>query len=280
MCTLVVGRDVLAPGTVVLAANRDEDPRRPSDPPRVLTDEPRVAGGRDRVAGGTWLALRGREAAVAMLNRHDPLAAAAPRGRATAAAGLRSRGMLALEVASVPENFAERLDLPDGHQILLGTIAEQSGSPLVGAAISRAWAGASARAYAPFTLVFASPRACWLLALEGSRPRIQAIGSGWHVITHRDLDDHDEPRTARMLDALNGFAPVSSDEAVARLTALLAAHDAPAVCLHEGRMVTVSSSVVVLGGGEGRYLHAEGRPCERPYEDFSTLLDAPAAEAR
>src|SRR6266850_923872 len=94
---------------VVIAANRDEDPARPSDPPGVLNESPRLVGGRDRRAGGTWLAVRERRAAVAMLNRRG-VAGDAP-GRPGAGAGvavgrgaaggdtLRSRGLLTLEVA-------------------------------------------------------------------------------------------------------------------------------------------------------------------------------------
>jgi hypothetical protein len=37
-------------------------------------------------------------------------------------------------------------------------------------------------------------------------------------------------------------------------------------------MVTVSSSVVSLSRDRARYLHAEGRPCEREYADHSGLL--------
>ncbi|HKQ57135.1 MAG TPA: NRDE family protein, partial [Candidatus Eisenbacteria bacterium] len=71
MCTLILGRDVVAPGTVLLAANRDEDPRRPSAPPMVLRERPRLVGGRDLQAGGTWLAVRDARAMVAILNRRD-----------------------------------------------------------------------------------------------------------------------------------------------------------------------------------------------------------------
>jgi len=273
MCTLIIGRDVIAPGTVLLAANRDEDPRRPTDPPGVLAPNPRVVGGRDQVAGGTWLAVRGREAAIAMLNRYDPSARDTHPPSGVRAKELRSRGLLALDVATVAEDFPERIDLPPEHRRLLEAIHARSGSVVPGAALSRAWVGVSEGAYAPFSLVFAAPAACWLLALDaGQPPRIEALGEGWHVITHRDLDDRAEPRTARVLDALAGFRPGSVDEAMERLGELLRAHDPPPVCLHEGRMVTVSSSMVWLARDDARYLHAEGRPCERPYQDRTPLL--------
>ena len=95
MCTLIVGVSVMGPRSLLVAANRDEDPRRPSDPPLVLGERPRVVGGRDARAGGTWLAVRDGNAVVAMLNRcwnGDP---PAPDPRR------RSRGLLAVDVAAV-----------------------------------------------------------------------------------------------------------------------------------------------------------------------------------
>ena len=266
MCTLLIGRDVVAPGIVLLAANRDEDPNRPSDPPGVLSENPRVVGGRDRVAGGTWLAVRGREAAVAMLNRAG--------GAAAAAEPRRSRGLLALETARVARDLAAGIDAEaDRVRDRIGddSLLSSSAQHFAGLAVAEA-------SYAPFSMVFASPAACWLLSLGpavGGRPGrldLRGIERGWHAITHRELDDRAEPRTARMLDALQGFAPGSLDEAIERTTALLRVHDPPAACLHEGRMVTVSSAVVWLARKEARYLHAEGRPCERPYVDYTHLL--------
>src|SRR5437899_8120748 len=107
MCTLIIGRmgrmgrDLPTAGHVLLAANRDEDPARPSEPPQLLLDHPRIVGGRDAVAGGTWLALRvgsdrgtaaEREPAAVMLLNRPPLSGRPP--------GRRSRGRLVLDVAS------------------------------------------------------------------------------------------------------------------------------------------------------------------------------------
>src|SRR5262245_18095149 len=108
MCTLIIGRDLPWPGHVLLSANRDEDPARPSEPPRMLGEAPRLVGGRDLVAGGTWLAVRapeppggatalelaghrGAPAAVMLLNR--PSHPGRPPGR-------RSRGVWVLDVAA------------------------------------------------------------------------------------------------------------------------------------------------------------------------------------
>ena len=234
MCTLIVGRNVLEPDSVILAANRDEDPARPSHPPDVLIQDPRVVGGRDGVAGGTWLAVRGRERVVAMLNRR-------PTGATPAAQ--RSRGLLTLDVAAAADPRA------------------------------RAAQAIEETAYAPFSLVVLAPAESWVLAWDGVA-RWQAISPGWHVLTHADLDDPSEPRTARLTRELSGWVPKSVAEAETVLVTRLAEHDPPAVCIHEGRMPTVSFSLVFLSRSRIDYRHGEGRPCEHVAADMTNLLAA------
>jgi transport and Golgi organization protein 2 len=273
MCTLIIGRDVVAPGTILLAANRDEDPERPSDPPGVLSASPRLIGGRDRRAGGTWLAVRETRAVAAILNRRDRTGEPAP-----PAPDRRSRGSLVLEVAAAVE------DDPSGTVPAVDASAPLRATGAAGlprAALLRAVAALAVARYAPCTLVFATPEAGWLMALESDgAPRFEPLAAGWHVLTHADLDDPQEPRTARLVRELAGFRPGSLAEAERRLEALLRSHGdpaagVPAVCLHQGRMVTVSSSSVWLAPGEARYRHAEGRPCEHPLVDQTNLLSAP-----
>src|SRR5262245_47775006 len=129
MCTLILGFDTVARGSVIVAANRDEDPARFSATFAVLREEPRVVGGRDLLKGGTWLAIRERRAAVAMLNR---------RPDSDLGPGRRSRGLLALEVAAAGDGG------PD-------------------AALRTARAAARSGDFAPFSLIFAAPEGCWLL---------------------------------------------------------------------------------------------------------------------
>ena len=272
MCTLILGVDVVAPGSVLLAANRDEDPGRPADPPGVLSESPRLVGGRDRRAGGTWLAVRERRAVVALLNRRDRSGEPAP-----PTPGRRSRGALVLDVASAAEEEPPRPAGADPPGVLRG--AASGGPRLPLAALRRAMVSCQLSLYSPCSLVFASPEASWWMALEGDAPpRFGAISPGWHVLTHADLDDPGEPRTARLVRELEGFAPGSQAEAERRLDALLASHGEeapglPPVCLHHGRMVTVSSSRVWLAADTARYRHAEGRPCEHPLADVSALLE-------
>ena len=254
MCTLIVGRDVPVTGSSWIAANRDEDPWRPSDPPGVLLDRPRLVGGRDRVAGGTWLAIRERRAVVAMLNRRP--GAFVPSG--DAAAALRSRGRLALATAAAVES-------QDG---------------LARAALVQALRALAAARYAPFTLIYADAGEGFGLAHDGlGPPRVLRLDPGWHVVTHEDLDDPSEPRTAALLRDLRAWEPRTEHEVESGLAERLRLHGengAPPVCIHEGRMVTVSASIVHLDPRGARYLHAEGRPCEHAFTDLTALLEGAA----
>jgi len=261
MCTLILGRDVLGTGTMVLAANRDEDPARPSDPPRVLHDDPLVAGGRDRIAGGTWLAVRA-DAAVALLNRPAALGlgtAPAP-DTSPPAAALRSRGLLVLDVATLPT--------PAG---ALSTAARERA--LARAAREYALGAVRSIRYAPLSLVFATAASSWVLAWDGENAAVQDLAPGWHVLTHADLDDREEPRTRRLLRELDGWTPGDFDVARRGLTSRLASHEVPRVCLHEGRAQTVSFALVYLGVPGVRYLHGDGRPCECGAIDHTNLVE-------
>jgi hypothetical protein len=282
MCTLIVGRGIPGPDTILVAANRDERPERASEGPGVLCENPRVVGGRDVEAGGTWLAIRDGRAVVALLNRRvaDGTAPAANR---------RSRGLLTIDVASTPIDYPLTMDPARERRELVERIRSVGGPGLGGAALCRAFAALWEASYGPFSLVWVSPESAWLLALDaGGEPRCQPIPNGWHVITHAELDDESEPRTARLLYDLAFFRPLSVEKALQRLGDLMRSHGAergiadprpvPAVCLHDGVMRTVSSTMVAIGPGPGRYLHTDGRPCENRYADHSHLLEVPSVD--
>jgi hypothetical protein len=122
-----------------------------------------------------------------------------------------------------------------------------------------------AHRFAPFTLVFAGADRAWALGWDDD-VHFDDITDGWHVITHAELDDADEPRTSRLLRELGQWRPESIEAARAGTIARLAQHDEPRVCLHEGRMRTVSFSFVAIADDRVTYLHGEGRPCERVAE--------------
>jgi hypothetical protein len=160
--------------------------------------------------------------------------------------------------------------------------AVSGGSVLARAAALRTLVAERTHHFAPYSLVFASPDTCWWFASDGGdAPRLAEIDRGWHVLTHVDLDDTSEPRTARLLRQLSGYRPASLEAAETRLSELLRAHDPPAVCLHGEPMVTVSSSMVYLAHDRARYRHVEGRPCEHDWTDVTSLLsDSALAKER
>lgn len=274
MCTLIAGIGVLGTGTLVLGANRDEAPDRPSAGPMLLRERPRVVGGRDLTAGGTWMAVRESRFVTALMNRR-PLSATegAPRNPEPP---LRSRGLLCLDAAAAPPaiDAPEAIDPGTGERY-----------PARRDAALRLMARDG---YAHCTLVgLGVDGEAWAIhAGQGVVPRTLALKPGWHVVTHVDPDDTSEPRTRWLLSALRGFTPAGADEALERLRSLLSGHggagsgggaendtEAAAVCLHRSRFPTVSSVLLALGNvGTPRYLHAPGPPCVTPYEDVSPLL--------
>jgi len=239
MCTLILGLSVLGPGSLVLGANRDESPKRASADPRVLVQSPRVVGGQDLVSRGTWLAIREARFVTALMNRR-PLAS-----DRRDPSKLRSRGLLCLDAA-------------------------------VGGDLEGALMVAVRDAYAPCTLVgVGAGREAWAIQVGPEKPRVRPMDRGWHVITHKELDDPDEPRTKWILEDIAGNEPASVEDAFELMSGYLRWHgDAkrPAVCLHRETFPTVSSTLLALGVPDARYLHAPGPPCTTPYQDVTTLL--------
>jgi Transport and Golgi organisation 2 len=266
VCTLIVGLEVLGPGTLLLGANRDESPARPTAGPGALVERPRVVGGRDLVSGGTWLAVREARFVSALMNRR-PIP-----GDERDPATLRSRGLLCLDAAAT----GPPLDAPAAIDPGTG----EPHPPRLDAALRLLHAGH----YAHCTLVGIGLDAGWAIhaghvVAHGSlpaTPKVTPVTAGWHVITHKDLDDPDEPRTHWLLERLHDAQPGNVDEGFALLGSLLRGHGEggePPVCLHRDRFPTVSSSLLAIGNlGAPRYLHAPGPPCATPYEDFSALL--------
>ncbi|HET7499125.1 MAG TPA: NRDE family protein [Candidatus Eisenbacteria bacterium] len=277
MCTLIAGVEVLGPRTLVLGANRDESPERASAPPGILRERPRVVGGRDLVAGGTWLAVRDARAVTALMNRRPTPGTAPPAGGPAGEAPLeggpapRSRGLLCLNAAAL----GGAQDQP--HRIDPGTGERHP------ARLHAALALIDRDAYAACTLVGLNvDEPSWaILAEAGQETGVRILEPGWNVVTHAEVNDPGEPRTAWLRSRLESLAPRTADEALRAIAALLVTHEdversVPGVCLHRDRFPTVSSSLIALGDlgnrGPQRYLHAPGPPCSTPYADLSSLL--------
>lgn len=277
MCTLIAGVEVLGPRTLVLGANRDESPERASAPPGILRERPRVVGGRDLVAGGTWLAVRDARAVTALMNRRPTPGTAPPAGGPAGEAPFeggpapRSRGILCLNAAAL----GGAQDQP--HRIDPGTGERHP------ARLHAALALIDRDAYAACTLVGLNvDEPSWaILAEAGQETGVRILEPGWNVVTHAEVNDPGEPRTAWLRSRLESLAPRTADEALRAIAALLVTHEdvehsVPGVCLHRDRFPTVSSSLIALGDlgnrGPQRYLHAPGPPCSTPYADLSSLL--------
>jgi hypothetical protein len=264
VCTLILGLGMPQNGVLVLGANRDESPERPSAGPAPLTQDSRVVGGRDLVSGGTWLAVRDRRFVAALLNRRP-----AP-GDDRDPSSFRSRGLLCLDLASSRDIGTTSVDPGTG----------EGYSPW----LDRALRLLRAATYARCTLVWAGADGIgWTIqAGDLPTPKVTRMECGWHAITHRDLDDPSEPRTRWLLEQLRATNPAGVDEALEIVRRLLRGHGesgAPPVCLHGERFPTVSSTLLALNErGPARYLHAPGPPCVTPYEDHSALLE-PRARA-
>lgn len=239
MCTLILGLGILGPGSLVLGANRDESPQRPSADPDVLVESPRVVGGFDLKSRGTWLAIREARFVTALMNRR-PLP-----GDKREASSLRSRGLLCLDAA---------------------VSGDLEGALMV----------AVRDAYAPCTLVGVGVgREAWAIQVGPEKPRVRPMDRGWHVITHQELDDTNEPRTKWILEDIVGEEPESVDEAFDLLAGYLrweGGEGRPAVCLHREHFPTVSSTLLALGVPDLSYRHSSGPPCTTPYQDYTPLL--------
>jgi len=255
MCTLIAGIGVLGPGTLLVGANRDESPTRPSAEPGVLLEELRVVGGRDLKAGGTWLAIRDARRVTALMNRRPH-----PDDRRDPAT-FRSRGLLCLEAAALPSAPTSRRADAGAVDAWLASVLEL----------------ARRDPYGDCTLVgLRTDGEGWAMRIGRLPTAVTRLAPGWHVITHQEINDPDEPRTRWLMDQLRDERPADLSTAIGLLQALLTRHGedgSPPVCLHRDIFPTVSSSILALGDlSIPRYLHASGPPCVTEYRDRSALL--------
>jgi uncharacterized protein with NRDE domain len=241
MCLLIALFDSVPGCPLVVGANREEFYDRPSDPPLLLRSVPRTWGGRDRRAGGTWLGLNEHGLFVALTNR-----------RATAAADARSRGLLCLDILETPS-------AADGVQLLQEKV--------------------SADTYTPFNLFLSDGTEAYVVQYQDTLG-ISRLEAGLYILTHGDLNDLEEPRIRRTQSLLADRAFRSPDEAIGILREMLADHESGVpfrdmICIHGTESGTVSSSILALWPDrleQSLYYHAEGKPCQGKYRDYSSLL--------
>ena len=103
MCLILIAWQVSSEYPLIVAANRDEFFKRPSNPIASWHDTPYVFAGRDLEAGGTWLGITQTGRFSAVTNVRDP--ARAP--------GANSRGLLTQQFLTgnaSPEDYVKAID--------------------------------------------------------------------------------------------------------------------------------------------------------------------------
>jgi uncharacterized protein with NRDE domain len=236
---------------LIIAANRDEHYDRPSAPPALLKTRPKIIAGRDLRAGGTWLGMNETGLIAGVLNRR-------PDGQQVISSGVRSRGLLCLDVLNRESAAASNAFL-QGHESL----------------------------YNPFTLLFADRHEAYVSYNDEQSIITQKLEAGLHVFSSAA---EFEMYSAKADRAHALFAKLSARvrptngkvlESIAALQTVLADHslradsDDPgyAICVHRQTSGTVSSSIIYFSEDESRFhtVFCPGAPCRNSFGDALAL---------
>jgi uncharacterized protein with NRDE domain len=263
MCTIIALHRLRDDLPLVVAANRDEFLARPSAPPRLLRRDPPVVGGLDLDKGGTWAATSARGFFVGLTNQR-PTSPTLP--------APRSRGALVLEAVDAGSITGVRTLLD----------------------------GLDSSRYGPFNLMAGDGERLLVAYVRPGRPaEIHSLEPGLYVLTNDRLGSPHFPKAQRAKALLEAWIERPWPALRAGLQRALADHHRPpaaslqplpeglalppevasalqALCIHLPGYGTRSSTILALEPGRViHYLHAEGRPCEQPFEDQGDLLRAP-----
>ncbi len=241
MCTLI-GLYRIVPGyDLVVGMNRDEERARPGEPPQALPGPPPLVAPRDARAGGTWIGVSRAGLIAALSNR---------RGRASTTA--RSRGLLMMDVLTLPNVRSVQI------------------------AIDRE---VGAREYNFFNLFAATREEVRFFSYEGQVHMTRGL-EGLNVLTNAggNVDGDEKVATIRSLAGDVRFP--GGEKAIGWLESTLRHHGGSGsvpLCVHFPGGDTVSSTILALHNadpGQHVLLYASGSPCENPYRDYSALVRA------
>src|SRR4029450_3888085 len=172
MCWIAVFFRVTPHNPVIVAANREESRRRPSQAPLRWASEPPIWAGRDEPGGGTWL-------------------------------GVNSSGLLAA-VTNRPGNN-DNVTRPSRGLLCLGSLRCDSPRSARSFFVDEL----SARTYNPFNLLCVSPIEGWVGTRQGD---IRELAPGLHILSnYGDIDDDRIPvvrEARRRVESLNITSPV------------------------------------------------------------------------
>ena len=248
MCLVLLWFSARSDVDVVLAGNRDEFYRRPSEPPAIVSRNPTVYAGKDLEAGGTWMGRNESGLLAAITNRYGSSRAVAARPR--------SRGEIVLRLLR--------------HRDAAGAAAWAASIPL--------------KDYRAFNLLFGSAEAFYFLSSEeGGPPR--SLEPGFHALSNSTLNDSSWPKVARSHRFAEAHRQRPGEALIGGLQAFLTDRTPPddktpasreeeihgalgAVFIQTPDYGTVSSTIVTTGGGLGdRYYFAEGEDMRRTAGD-------------
>jgi uncharacterized protein with NRDE domain len=257
VCTALIVR---TPGSLVVAANRDEFLRRPAVGPTVLVDRPRAVGGLDLEQRGSWL-------------------------------GVSAAGTIAL-LTNLPEPGGPRPDRRSRGELVMEVLRRGGGDD------ARAWlAGVDGRDYNGFNLLVGDAGRADVFHGRPDRAGLEvvAVPAGFHVLPNGTLDQDGHIKVARAR-ALLGADRERGPRLEAALLAALADHERPALaslaepaagarfsreeirelsalCIHTPAYGTRSAAFVhLVPGGVAALRWASGPPCRTPFVDAAPLL--------
>ncbi len=258
MCTIVA---IKSEGSLVVAANRDELYARRATPPRRLDGEPVIAAGLDLEKGGSWMGANAAGLFVALTNQRQH-GGADPR-RA-------SRGEVVLEALARTEV----------------------------AAVDDLLASLDGRDYNGFNLLYGDAAHLRVAYARADRApiEVEALGDGVWVLPNDRIGSPEFPKTRRAHALVAPHAEDDWPALRAVLPEVLADHARPpleavpqppagsmftremlhaiqAICVHTPVYGTRSATLLELSPGRvEHYLHADGPPCQAPFEDVTELL--------
>ena len=238
MCTYFFLRDVVGPGTLTLAANRDEALQRPfREPALVDVNGRQVLMPIDEVGGGTWLGTNGR-----------CLAALTNAPREVTDAARRSRGLL---------------------------VAELLGEADAAAMVTALETALEKQRYNGFNLLLADENTAVCCTHDDDGLQVTPLAAGLHVLHHQapGADSLLESPAGLALDSLDGLA---GDELLDWMAQeWLSSHEPlpflpHGPCRHGRTRGTVAGTLLHLDARRpersvSRFLR--GRPCEGRWRD-------------
>jgi uncharacterized protein with NRDE domain len=238
MCTLIVATGVWQQAPLLIAANRDEQLDRPSEPPSIRSqNETRFLAPLDVQGGGTWQGVNEFGVFVGITNRFTP----------DPDPDARSRGLLVLDA-----------------------LEEDTARTAV-----RRLMSVDPQKHNPFHMVVADFEGAHLLWSDGKRHRTERLAPGFHIVTERSLRAASTRRPALLEKKLGPlFGPdIPSNEAWKDVLRTRSDDVLEGINIRDEskNYGTRSSSIIRISPRpeEMHWLHAEGAPDEVDFDDIS-----------